>query len=354
MFVERGEVTVETVPGKRAATTACCLEGGAGESHGEGDVAAATNHGYAPSSSSVAITIWFGDGRGEPPSRSLFTAERGENTATSPSLLRRKLPSRRDPPLTLLRLPFEARRVGEVGDAMFWKQNGILFTVTLRKESHADAAIGTATIRHRSREREGFRRSSPAAGKRAATTACCLEGGAGESHGEGDVAAATNHGYAPSSSSVAITIWFGDGRGEPPSRSLFTAERGENTATSPSLLRRKLPSRRDPPLTLLRLPFEARRVGEVGDAIAKDSVFPPLSGVDAQATGTWSVKAASDEAKAATTSGDVLSPFTSGASLLDGGGKRASAVPSSGEQRQRHGQQRRATLLREVPPASMA
>nr|GLL33668.1 hypothetical protein Itr_chr08CG14670 [Ipomoea trifida] len=65
-------------------------------------------------------------------------------------------------------------------------------------------------------------------------------------------------------------------------------------------------------------------------------------------------EAASDEAKAATTSGDVLSPFSSGASLLDGGGKRASAVPSSGEQRQRHGQQRRATLLREVPPASMA
>nr|GMC57724.1 hypothetical protein Iba_chr02aCG8400 [Ipomoea batatas] len=68
--------------GKKAATTACCLEDDAGGSHEEGDVAAATNHDYVPSPSPVAITVEFGNGQGEPPSCSLFTAERGENTAT--------------------------------------------------------------------------------------------------------------------------------------------------------------------------------------------------------------------------------------------------------------------------------
>nr|GMD19168.1 hypothetical protein Iba_chr07eCG5670 [Ipomoea batatas] len=224
MFVERGA-------GKKAATSACCLEGGAGESHGEGDVAAATNHDYALSSSSVAITIEFGDGRGEPPSCSLFTAERGENTATSPSLLRRK--------------------------------SSPAIIQTLRKESHADAAIGTATIRHRSQEREkDFAGLRLPPGRRLPLLPAAWRA-APESHTEeGDVAAATNHDYALSSSSVAHHHRV---RRRPRRTTellaVFTAERGENTATSPSLLRRKLPSRRDPPLTLLRLPFESPSSG---------------------------------------------------------------------------------------------
>nr|GMC62796.1 hypothetical protein Iba_chr02cCG7240 [Ipomoea batatas] len=213
--------------GKKAATTACCLEDDAGGSHEEGDVAAATNHDYVPSPSPVAITVEFGNGRGEPPSCSLFTAERGENTATftvaatpgvtKPPLGKRPSPSSSatasSPLLPLLYLvaplppPLDERK----------RVTGVL------RPPRCSAALSTAAlpvVRRRGKQ-----------GKKAATTACCLEDDAGGSHEEGDVAAATNHDYVPSPSPVAITVEFGNGQGEPPSCSLFTAERGENTAT---------------------------------------------------------------------------------------------------------------------------